>query len=62
MHSAYILLYVKNKLNVDIEECFFIGDRESTDGLCAKNAGMNYLIIDKKGMAFKKLLKDNDKE
>lgn len=41
-------LYIANKLGVLPEECLFIGDRQELDGECAINAGMPYLIIEKK--------------
>ena len=51
------LLYIKDKFDFNIKECLFIGDRENIDGMCAKNAGMDYLIIDKKGKIFEQLLR-----
>lgn len=30
----------------EVEECVFIGDRLERDGICAKNAGMPFIIID----------------
>ena len=55
------LLFISNKLNMELKDCLFIGDREDTDGICAKNAGMDYLIIDKKGKIFEELRKDDNK-
>lgn len=40
--------YIMNKLNVTSEECLFVGDREELDGQCAINAGVSYLILQKK--------------
>jgi len=42
------LIYIAEKLGVKPEECLFIGDREELDGRCAVNAGMPYLILDRK--------------
>ncbi|WP_207420130.1 HAD family hydrolase [Desertivirga brevis] len=42
------LLYIANKFGLPPSSCLFIGDREELDGQCAMNAGMPYLIIDKK--------------
>ncbi len=51
------LFYIINKLDIKKEDCLFIGDREETDGQCAKNAEMDYLIIDKDGKVFNTLIK-----
>jgi phosphoglycolate phosphatase/putative hydrolase of the HAD superfamily len=40
--------YIMNKFKVTRDECLFIGDREELDGQCALNAGVQYLILDKK--------------
>lgn len=40
--------FIKNKLKVTSEECLFVGDREELDGQCAINAGVPYLILQKK--------------
>lgn len=42
------LLYISKTMKVLPEECLFIGDRQELDGQCAENAGMPYLIIEKK--------------
>lgn len=42
------LLHIANQFQLKPQECLFIGDREELDGQCATNAGMPYLIIDKK--------------
>ncbi|WP_207425916.1 HAD family hydrolase [Pedobacter sp. SYSU D00535] len=42
------LLFIAGEFGVSPEECLFIGDREELDGRCAENAGMPYLILDKK--------------
>ncbi|QNP51925.1 HAD family hydrolase [Hymenobacter qilianensis] len=42
------LLYVADKLQVQPQQCLFIGDRQEMDGECAIRAGMPYLILDKK--------------
>lgn len=42
------LHYIESTLNVKPEECLFIGDRQELDGMCAENAGWQYLIVDKK--------------
>jgi HAD superfamily hydrolase (TIGR01549 family) len=36
------------KLGLPASECIFIGDREDKDALCARNAGMPYLILTRK--------------
>jgi FMN phosphatase YigB (HAD superfamily) len=41
------LLYVAEKLGLTPSECLFIGDRQELDGVCAEQAGMPYLIVDK---------------
>jgi phosphoglycolate phosphatase/putative hydrolase of the HAD superfamily len=38
------LLLVVKKLNVPIDACLFIGDREERDGECARRISMPYLI------------------
>lgn len=40
--------YIMNTYNVSSDECLFVGDREELDGQCAANAGVPYLILDKK--------------
>ena len=50
------LQYVLKGLEINVKESLFIGDRESTDGMCAKNTGMDYMIIDKKGKIYDQLL------
>ncbi len=51
------LFYIINELGIKVDNSLFIGDRESTDGKCGKNAGMDYLIIDKKGKIFEELIR-----
>jgi len=41
------LLLVAEKLEVPIEQCLFIGDRDERDGECARRAGMPYLILNR---------------
>ncbi len=41
------LVVAAQKLNLLPEQCIFIGDRDEKDGLCARNAGMPYLILTK---------------
>jgi phosphoglycolate phosphatase/putative hydrolase of the HAD superfamily len=36
------------KLGLPPAECIFIGDRDDKDGLCARNAGMPYMILTRK--------------
>lgn len=56
------LYYIAEKLKAKIGECLFIGDRPELDGQCAINAGMPYLIVDKKPWAsfdfYTKITKD----
>jgi len=55
------LLYITNVLGVSAAECLFIGDRHELDGICAEQAGMPYLIVDKQPFDrfdFYKLLED----
>ena len=42
------LLYIAEQLGLAPADCLFIGDRQELDGLCAEQAGMPYLILDKK--------------
>ncbi|SMC00242.1 HAD-superfamily hydrolase, subfamily IA, variant 1 [Hymenobacter roseosalivarius DSM 11622] len=42
------LQYIAEKLQVQPQECLFIGDRQEMDGECAVRAGMPYLILGKK--------------
>lgn len=42
------ITYIMNKLKVTSAECLFVGDREELDGQCAINAGISYLILQKK--------------
>ncbi|MBD2091232.1 HAD family hydrolase [Microcoleus sp. FACHB-1515] len=39
------LLVAAEKLNVNVEQCLFIGDRDDRDGECARRAGMPYVIL-----------------
>lgn len=41
------LIYLTDTLGVSPAECLFIGDRPELDGVCAEQAGMPYLIVDK---------------
>ncbi|MFC3559012.1 HAD family hydrolase [Pedobacter jamesrossensis] len=42
------LNYILSKLNiVDKNKCLFIGDRQELDGLCAEQAGIPFLLVDK---------------
>jgi FMN phosphatase YigB (HAD superfamily) len=40
------LILAAAKLDVTIDDCLFIGDRDDKDGECARRAKMPYLIID----------------
>ncbi len=40
------LLALSKKMDVPVESCLFIGDRDEKDGECARRAGMPYLILD----------------
>lgn len=42
------LLLILSEMNIDKANCLYIGDRFELDGLCAKNAGVPFLLIDKK--------------
>jgi phosphoglycolate phosphatase/putative hydrolase of the HAD superfamily len=42
------LLHISQQLNIPIEECLFIGDRQELDGESAVRANMPYMIVDKK--------------
>jgi phosphoglycolate phosphatase/putative hydrolase of the HAD superfamily len=42
------LMYIAEQMGLNVDECLFIGDRDEKDGLCARNAGMPYVIIDAK--------------
>lgn len=42
---------ILNKLNIRKNDCLFIGDRIELDGICATNAGVEFLLVDKKGNA-----------
>jgi len=39
------LWILSNKMEVPVENCLFIGDRDEKDGECARRAGMPYLIL-----------------
>ncbi|NEQ49341.1 MAG: HAD family hydrolase [Leptolyngbya sp. SIO3F4] len=41
------LLSVANQLDLPVQNCLFIGDRDDRDGECARRAGMPYLILDR---------------
>jgi len=41
------LLYVARKLGLPVSDCLFIGDRPELDGLCAEQAGMPFLLVEK---------------
>jgi FMN phosphatase YigB (HAD superfamily) len=43
--SANGLKYIINKLNLASSDCVLIGDRYDKDGVAAKKAGMDYLIM-----------------
>jgi len=48
---------IVNRLNLDISECIFIGDRDSRDGECARRLSIRFILC--KGTDFyKKLLLD----
>jgi putative hydrolase of the HAD superfamily len=42
------LIVTASKLNMQVKECLFIGDRDDKDGECARRAGMPYLILNRK--------------
>lgn len=39
--------YIISQHNLDVSKTLFIGDRYEKDGVCAKNSGMDYLILKK---------------
>lgn len=42
------ILYILEQLGIQNKEtCLFIGDRDELDGACARNAGVNFLLLDK---------------
>lgn len=41
------LFMILSNMNVPSENCLFIGDRFELDGLCAKNAGVEFFLIEK---------------
>jgi phosphoglycolate phosphatase/putative hydrolase of the HAD superfamily len=51
------VLYILDKLNIAKKDALMIGDRETIDGACAKNAGIDYLIVkpQKANSIYKKL-------
>ncbi len=51
------LAYILDHFHIPKERCLFIGDRDSTDGKCAENVDIDYLIIDANGAVYKDLLK-----
>lgn len=45
------LLYIVSELGITHQEkCVFIGDRVELDGVCAKNAGMPFILISEKAI------------
>jgi len=42
------LVETARRLEIPVENCLFIGDRDDLDGECARRAGMPYLILDRK--------------
>jgi phosphoglycolate phosphatase/putative hydrolase of the HAD superfamily len=42
------LIVTASKLNTPVKECLFIGDRDDKDGECARQAGMPYLILNRR--------------
>lgn len=42
------LFVITEKLEVSVEDCLFIGDRDERDGECARKAGMPYLILERR--------------
>lgn len=39
------ILYILDELNIKKKDALMIGDREAIDGACARNAGIDYLIV-----------------
>jgi phosphoglycolate phosphatase/putative hydrolase of the HAD superfamily len=42
------LFHIVRQMNVLPQDCLFIGDRPELDGVCAEQAGMPCLIVEKK--------------
>lgn len=42
------LFLILSEMNIDKANCLYIGDRFELDGLCAKNAGVPFLLVDNK--------------
>lgn len=58
------LFVASQRLNVNISDCIFIGDRQEKDGLCARRAGIPFINIKTYGRSpysNKKLYEDIDR-
>ena len=55
-----LILQAKKKYNIDLKKSFFIGNSNS-DKLCAKNAKIRYLEINKKNKNLFDLIRKNKK-
>lgn len=42
------ILHILNHFNVDKSQALLIGDRDELDGACARNAGIDYIIVNHK--------------
>lgn len=49
------IYFICKELNIDKEACLFIGDRDSRDGQCARNAGVRYIVLPSKNKDKEKL-------
>ncbi|GAB3429122.1 HAD family hydrolase [Niabella aquatica] len=53
--SPRAIYFICKQLNIAKEACLFIGDRDSRDGQCARNAGVRYIILPSKNKDKKNL-------
>ncbi|HMR83798.1 MAG TPA: HAD family hydrolase [Niabella sp.] len=53
--SPRAVYFVCKELNIAKEACLFIGDRDSRDGQCARNAGIRYIVLPSKNKDKEKL-------
>ncbi|MGC4234638.1 MAG: HAD family hydrolase [Niabella sp.] len=53
--SPRAIYFICKELNIAKEACLFIGDRDSRDGQCARNAGVRYIVLPSKNKDKEKL-------